>query len=287
MGIKIIADSSCDTTEDLRNRLDIDLVPLFLTVPGHEPITDEIGIDTDSLLHKIESQKEPARTACPPIQAFVDRMTLYEEMVVITLSRNLSGTYAAACAARDMVLEKFPSKKILVLDSESASAGETLTALYVDSLRKVGELFDSIAEKAAKFVSRFRTLFVLEDLRTLVKNGRMSKVKGIVASVLSIHPILGDNGHGEIALVHTVRGLGNALSRLVDTIRDMTSSLPGRSTPLVLSHCQCPDRARDIRDKILSTCPAISEVTVVPTSGLSSLYASRGGLVLAFDTGQD
>ena len=282
MSIQIIADSCCDTSPELQKQLGIDLVPLTIHVPESDPIVDIMGVNTDNLLQKIEASREPTHSSCPSPIDFMKRMEKYEESIVITLSKFLSGTYNIACVARDLVLENFPNKKITIVDSGTATAGETLIALYVDRLRRIGESFESISRKAQEYVQRSRTLLVLEDLRTIIKNGRMSKVKGIVASVLSLYPILGDDGQGEIMLVKTVRGFNNALNRMVDTVKELTDSNKKKSLPLVLSHCQCPERAQNLKKDLLERCPALSEVIIVPTSGLSSMYASRGGVVIAF-----
>lgn len=282
MSIKIIADSCCDTTPELREQLDIDLVPLHITIPGYSDIADTVDIDTDDLIVKMNSTKEPARTACPSVHDYASRMRKEEECIVITISKLLSGSYNAARLAREMVLKESPEKKIHIFDSQSAASGELLIAMFVNKLKKLGETYESIIERTESLIKKFRTLFVLEDLGNLVKNGRMSRVKGIVASVFSMHPVLGDNGMGEIESLHIVRGLNQAFTKLVSTVRDLTSSFAPKSTPLVVSHCHNSPRAEMLKEEFLEACPAISDVTIVPTSGLSTIYASKGGIVIAF-----
>lgn len=282
MSVKIIVDSCCDTTEELRQQLDLSIAPLVISIPGYKNIIDTVDNDTSLLLEKIASVKEPASTACPSVDSYVELMKAQDETIVVTLSSNLSGSYNSACAARDLVLEKHPNKKIHILDSLSASAGELLIVFFVDSLRKAGEGFSSIIAKAEAFIHGFRTMFVLEDLSTLVKNGRMSKVKGIVASVLGIRPICADNGAGEIVSLHAVRGLEQAFTKLIKVIGELTVTKPIRSLQMVLSHCHNPERADSLKTRILEKCPAIKEITVVPTSGLSTIYANKGGIVIAF-----
>ncbi len=282
MGLKIIADSCCDTTAALRDQLELDLVPLIIKIPGYGEILDEVGVDTGVLVEKMSQTKEPARTACPSIDDYANRMAQHDESVVITLSQHLSGSNNAAHVARNLVLQQHPEKKIHIFDSQSAAAGELLIAMFIDRLKKLGETFEDIVVKTEAFIKSFRTLFVLEDVGNLVKNGRMSKVKGIVASVLSIHPVLADNGEGEIQSMSIVRGLTQALAKLVSLIGSLTEAKPAQSTPLVLSHCHCEARALTVKEQILLRCPAISDIVVVPTSGLSTIYANKGGIIVAF-----
>lgn len=282
MEVRIIADSCCDTTPDIRQRYDLTLVPLVLSIPGYGDVLDTLDIDTAQLVERMAQSKEPVRTACPSIEAYAELMTQQEQCVVVTLSDKLSGSYNAARVARETVLARFPEKKIHIFDSQSAAAGELLIVMYIDTLRKQGKSFEDIVRKTEKYIKSLRTFFVLEDLGNMVKNGRMSKVKGIVASVLSMHPVLADNGVGEIVSLHVVRGLQNSLAKLVESVKDSVAHLKAKTIPLVLSQCLCPERAEAIRKQLLHECPALSEVTVVPTSGLSTVYANKGGIILAF-----
>lgn len=283
MDIKIIADSCCDTTPEIRQRYDIALAPLILSVPGYDDIVDTPDVDTALLVEKMQQSHEPVRTACPSIETYTQLMRPHDACVVVTLSAKLSGSYNAACVARNLMLEQHPEKKIHVFDSKSAAAGELLIVMFVDSLRAAGADFDEIVQQTEKYIKRIKTLFVLEDLSNMVKNGRMSKVKGIVASVLSIHPVLSDNGDGEVVSLHLVRGLQNSLNKLVESVKEAVQSAAAKTIPMVLSQCLCSDRAEKIKQQLLRECPSISEVTIVPTSGLSTVYANKGGVILAFN----
>ena len=129
---------------------------------------------------------------------------------------------------------------------------------------------------------KMSTLFVLESLDNLVKNGRISKAAGLVSTVLNLRPIMSDDGHGEIACLHKVRGTAQAMRKLVQVVAERTRDLAVRSRDLVLAHCVCPDRAGALRSELLEKCPALRDVVVVPTAGVSTVYASRGGVIIAF-----
>ncbi|MEG1269211.1 MAG: DegV family protein [Oscillospiraceae bacterium] len=282
MAIKIIADSCCDTTEELRKELDIDLVPLtIMPAPGVE-FLDDLNINIGSLLSEMAKTKEPTRTACPSVDEYARRMEAYDESVVITLSDKLSGSHNSARLAREMVLEKHPDKKIFVIDSKSASAGELLIALFVNKLNKENVSFENVVTRVNEYIGQMNTLFVLQDLSNMVKNGRVSKVKGIMASVMSLHPVLSDDGNGEVKNLKTVRGLQNALDQMVSCIVDLTKNLPPCSTVLTLTYCNCRGRAETLKLDMMAKCKAIKEIIMAPTAGISTVYASDGGVVIAF-----
>lgn len=281
MEIGIIVDSCCDTTATLRNTLRLHIASLKITLEDKQYIDDE-KLDTKQLIAAMKQSKNAPSTACPPPEEYAAMMRGMEACFVVTLSSHLSGSYNAACVARDMVLEDYPDKKIHICDSESAAAGETLIALKLRSMIDNGLPFDEICSKITAFIRTMATRFVLEDLGNLVKNGRISKVAGLMGSMLSLRPIMGDDGHGEIALVQKVRGTQNAMRRLVEIVAEMTAETAKASLTLVLSYCNCPDRAVELKREFLSKCTALAEVIMVPTGGLSTVYANDGGVVIAF-----
>ena len=181
-----------------------------------------------------------------------------------------------------MVLEETPDKKIYVFDSESAAAGETRLALLLRDMIDAGMEFDEIVEKANAFIAGMSTRFVLEDLGNLIKNGRISKAAGLVGTMLNLRPIMSDNGHGEILCLEKVRGTQNSMRRLVELVGEQTAHLAQGSLTMVLSYCNCVERAGDLKKEFLAKCAAVREVIMVPTGGLSTVYANDGGIVLAF-----
>ena len=269
MDIQIIVDSCCDLTPALRNLLRVSVASLKIDVGSIHYVDDE-RIDTKKLIADMKAYKNAAL------------MEKSEESFVVTLSGKLSGSYNAACVGREMVLERSPEKKIHIFDSESASAGETLIALMLRDRIDGRHSFEDIVAEMTAFIARMKTRFVLEDLSNLVKNGRISKVAGLLGGMLSLRPIMGDDGHGSIAAIEKVRGTQNAMRRLVELIAEGTREAAASSLTMVLSYCNCPERAMMLKKEFLEKCAALREVILVPTSGLSTVYAYDGGIVLAY-----
>ncbi|MEG0750523.1 MAG: DegV family protein [Oscillospiraceae bacterium] len=281
MSLAIIADSCCDTTPEIREKLGVILVPLTIE-SGPNSFIDDLSLDTDKLLASMDESKEATHSACPSVETYAEHMRNSDESIVVTLSSKLSGSYNSARLACELVKEETPQKKIAVFDSKSAASAELLIALFVDKLRSLGESFEAVVAKTDEYINSLHTLFVLENLSNMVKNGRMSKVKGIVASVLSIHPVLADDGSGEIRILHTVRGLNHSLDKLVSCVCEFAETHPANSRVLAISHCNCAERAEQIRDDIMAHSRAFSEAIIVPARGISTVYESAGGVVIAF-----
>ena len=126
-----------------------------------------------------------------------------------------------------------------------------------------------------------KTYFVLDDLSNLVKNGRISKMAGMMGTMLNIRPIMGENGKGEIIQLDKVRGTQNAMNRLTEIVAEHLKSMQHASKTMVISHCNCPERASQLKESLLKACPALKEIILVPTGGVSTVYANDGGIVLA------
>lgn len=281
MEIQIIADSCCDLTPALRRVLRVRTASLTIRVDDGEFIDDE-NLDIPALMAAMKQSANAPTTACPAPEAYAAMMTQAPMTFVVTLSSRLSGSYNAACVGRDMALEANPSLKICVLDSESASAGETRIVMLLRDLIDAGLAFEEIEQRARAFIAPMRTRFVLEDLSHLVKNGRISKMAGFMGTVLNLRPLMADNGHGEIVCLEKIRGTANAMKKLVEHVAAETADAARASIVLVLSYCNCAPRALELQKNLLASCAALKDVIMVPTGGISTVYADDGGVVLAF-----
>lgn len=280
--MKLIADSCCDYTPELKAETGLITVPLTITVDGKDYV-DDGTVEIVPFLEHIKSTASPSHSACPSPEAYAQAVLGQpEDCFIITLSSHLSGSHNAAVMGAEEALEADPSRKIHVFDSESATAGETYLMLMIHDLIKAGKAFEEIVVKVEEKIASMHTLFVLESLDNLAKNGRVNKAVAKIANVLNIRLLMSDDGHGEIKVVNKLRGHGNALKAMVETCHKHTETLVKGSQRLVLSYCNCVERAKQVRDMIREHCPAIGEIVLVPTTALSSLYAYDGGVVIAY-----
>lgn len=282
MKIQVIADSCCDVTPAMRTALHLKSAPLKVTVDGTKQYIDDGNVNIKQLVADMKASKKPIATAAPSPEDYASLMRDADAAVVVTLSHHLSGSYNGAMAAREIIREETPEKPVLVFDSKSASAGELRIVLYIESLIAAGATMDQLAEKVPLFINRMRTLFVLEDLSNLIKNGRIPKMAGMIGTVLMLRPIMGEDGDGQIVPIEKVRGTRKALERLVELVQQRTAEASAGSLLMTLSHCNCPQRAIDLKKQLLAHCPALGEIIVTPTGALSAGYANDGGVILAY-----
>lgn len=278
----ILADSCCDLSPELLKKTQARVAPLTITIDDTHYV-DDGTVDIPPYLAAMKASKNPIRSACPSPDLYAeDIKAADDDCFIITLSSKLSGSHNAAVLGVQLAEEDMPEKKVHVFDSESASAGETYLALMIHDLIAAGKSFEQIVETVEEKIRSMHTLFVLDSLDNLVKNGRISKTVALLANVLSIRLLMSDDGHGAIKNISKARGIKGALTQMVETCRKHTEGLAAASQRLVISYCNCPERARQVRDMIREKCPAIGEIVMTPTSALSSMYANDGGVVIAY-----
>ena len=278
----ILADSCCDLSPELLKKTQAKIAPLTITIDDTHYV-DDGTVDIPPYLAAMKASKNPVRSACPSPDLYAEDIRATEgDCFIVTLSAKLSGSHNAASLGVQLAQEDMPEKKVHVFDSESASAGETYIALMIHDLIAAGKSFEQIVELVEEKIRSMHTLFVLDSLDNLVKNGRISRTVALLANVLSIRLLMSDDGHGAIKNISKARGIKGALGQRVETCRKHTEGLAAASQRLVISYCNCPERARQVRDMIREKCPAIGEIILTPTSALSSMYANDGGIVIAY-----
>lgn len=278
----ILADSCCDLSPELLKKTQAKIAPLTITIDDTHYV-DDGTVDIPPYLAAMKASKNPVRSACPSPDLYAEDIRATEgDCFIVTLSAKLSGSHNAASLGVQLAQEDLPEKKVHVFDSESASAGETYIVLMIHDLIAAGKSFEQIVELVEEKIRSMHTLFVLDSLDNLVKNGRISKTVALLANVLSIRLLMSDDGHGAIKNISKARGIKGALTQMVETCRKQTEGLAAASQRLVLSYCNCPERAQQVKAMIREKCPAIGEIVMMPTSALSSMYANDGGIVIAY-----
>lgn len=276
MEYRIIIDSCGDLTPEMKADPHIVSVPLTLQV-GDEVIIDDETFDQLDFLKKVAACETCPKSACPSPDSFLKVCGGADRVYIVTLSAELSGSYNSALLAARMYEDENPGKRCHVFNSCSASVGETLIGMQIQELQNMNATFEEVVVGTEAYIEQQHTYFVLDNLETLRKNGRLSRIKAIVASALKIKPIMGSTPGGMITQLDQTRGSSKAL-KLMTSIA-MKDIRPGTIRRAAVSHCNCEARARLVADEIKKQL-AIPEVYVVPAAGVTSMYANDGGVVL-------
>ena len=277
MSYKIVVDSCCDLSAQMAQD------PCFVRVPltiraGRSTFVDDSGLDQGDLLWAMRQSQEAPATACPPPQAYLDAYQGADDVYVVTLSALLSGSHNSAEQARLILEEERPEANVHVFNSCSASSGEVLVALKIRELASAGLPFKKVVREVEQFIYQMQTLFVLESLENLRKNGRLTKLQAVVTSALRIKLLCGATPEGEICKLGQALTVKQALTKMVDR---MAADPAHQGRTLAICHCNCLERAFQVRDMVEAKC-RFAAVHILEAGGITTVYADDGGIVAAY-----
>ena len=274
---RVIVDSCCDLTQEMKDEMDIVSIPLTMIL-GDREFCDDETLDIDDFVDKVREFKGKPGSASPAPFLYEQAIDACDEAYVVTLSSKLSGSHSNAVLGNEDAIEG-GAQSACVFDSKTAAAGETLIAVKLYELIKAGFSKEQVIEKAHTFIDEMKTYFVLERFDNLQKNGRLSKVTGSLIQMLNVKLIMGADGNGEIALFEKCRGMKNMVQQMLSMIERSGRDMPDGN--LVISHCNNPGLAEQFKTLIQERFH-FKKVYVVPMGGLSSMYVDDKGIVLAF-----
>lgn len=278
MSFSVIVDSCCDLTQSMRNAGCFRIVPLTIHV-GESVFLDDESFKQSELLSAMQAYPEAPHTACPSPADYLDAFEAAEgDIYVVTLSALLSGSHNAAMQAKQIFLEDHPERNIHVFNSCSASAGEVLQALKIRELAAGGLPFEQVVAQTDQYIRNMNTLFVLENLENLRKNGRLTKVQAALTGALRIKLILGATPEGEICKRGQSLSVKQGLNKIVEM---MVADKAHHDKTLCIAHCNCRERAEFFRTLALKCCD-FRDVILCQTHGISTVYANDGGIVCAY-----
>ena len=278
MSYKIIVDSCGELPESLKKGGHFENVPLTLDIDGYLIVDDET-FDQADFLRRVAASPNCPKSSCPSPQRYMEAYTCDAENVyAVTLSAELSGSYNSAELGKKLYEEEHGPKNIHVFNSRSASIGQTLIGMKIEEYEQAGCSFEEVIEKVDAFIEEQHTYFVLESLEALRKNGRLSNLKAFVANALNIKPVMGSTPEGSICQKDQARGMNRALKRMADYVAEEVIN-PAEKI-VAITHCNCPERAQLMKEETAKRIQ-VKDFLILDTAGVSSLYASDGGVIVA------
>lgn len=276
---KVIADSSNEIDQAFLERYPVEIVPFKLYVDGIEYVDNE-NLNVDDFVNAMVNSTNLPKSACPSPNDFMAHFDGdADEIYVVTISANLSGTYNSAVLAKNIYESEHPGEKFIhIFDSLGAASSETLVTRMIHEVKKEVTDPKKVVEIVEKYIDETHVYFISESLDNLIKNGRISKWKGMIASTLKILPIMGADENGEIKLIEKVRTSNKAYLRLVEILQE--EILKNGKKFVAITHVGNYERASQIEEALRKT-PGVEELFNIKCAGLSSLYADHKGIIVA------
>ncbi len=273
MTVRIITDSLSDITSEVAQALGITIVPLTVMF-GRESFLDRVTITTDEFYHRLTHDTIWPTTTQPPPSSFLgvyNRLAeVTDEILVVTLSTKLSGTYQSAMNAKSLVTKKC---RIEVIDSQAVAMGLGLIVITAARAAQAGAKLDEVASLVRRTMPHSHFVVYFDTLKYLAKGGRIGKAQGLLGALLSVKPLLTVKD-GEMAPLTRVRSLASGMDYLHNFVTGFKNI-----EELAIEHTTTPDEADKLAERLNSHFPRerIFRATVSPVLGV---YGGPGAIAL-------
>jgi len=281
---RIYTEATSDMPESLVQELNVDIIPMEVDMGGKTYLYEPTGKElTPEKFYEMAVAGEKATTTQITQYRFEEifspALEAGEDILYIAFSSALSGTYNAACMAADVLREKYPERKLIVVDSLAASFGETVLAYYAAKQRDAGIPI----EETAKWVEDHRLnqchWFTVEDLMHLKRGGRVSAAAAAFGTVLQIKPVMHVDDEGRLVPVNKVRGRKASLKAIVKEMEQ--THLVGENEIVIVGHSASEEDALYVK-KLIEESIGYKDVIVGQIGPVIGAHSGKGTMAVFY-----
>ena len=273
---RIVADSAADLFS--LNQVAFSAAPLKVITDVRE-YRDTETLDVEDMVQQLKVYKGKSTSSCPNPEEWLAAFGDAEQVLGVTLTSGISGSYNAAQAAKNLYEAQYPNRRVFLVDSLSAGPGETILVEKLEELILSGLDYEQICKEIVAYQKKTGLLFILQSLTNFANNGRVSVSTAKLAGLLGICVVGKASEEGTLQPTHKCRGLKKSIDTLVEQLQE-SGFQNGR---VRIAHCFNESGAIELKERILQTFPD-SDIRIYPTGGLCSFYAEEGGLLVGYDT---
>ena len=214
---KIISDAACDFTEVEAAQHEVELVPFYVSF-DNEFLKIGTDITTQEFFTRLQNDKGVFPTTSQPnpgdyVEVYTPHLEAGNDLIVLTISSKLSGSYNSARIAADLMQEEFPERNIVVMDSTTGSIAQGLILRELVAMRDAGLTLEKAAEIGEKVRDSSKIYVTLDTLEYVKRGGRMGSTTAMIGGLLALRPIL-HVVDGTLAQLESIRGKKNVLRLL-------------------------------------------------------------------------
>lgn len=272
---KIVTDSSADM--DTFEGVDFASAPLKIITANKEYIDDE-NLNVEEMVNDLRTYKGKSSTSCPNTEDWIEAFGDAERIFCITITATLSGSYNSACLAKQMYEEKFPNRKVCVINSLSTGPEMKLIIEKIQELITDEKTFEEICELIKEYMKDTGLFFMLESLTNLANNGRVNPIVAKIAGFLGIRVVGKASDKGDLQQLNKCKGERKALDAIVSHLKNLGSKLK----KIRIAHCLNESAALSLKERILKEFEKVN-IQIYKCKGLCSFYAERGGLLIGYE----
>jgi DegV family protein with EDD domain len=253
-------------------------VPLTLRTETEE-FRDDARLDVDAMVSTLRATKGRSYSACPNVADWEKAFGESGDVLAFTITSSLSGSYGAACVAKQGCEERDPSRRIRVVDTLSAGPETMLLLEKAASAQRGGASFDEVYRVVEELQRHTHLLFSLESMHNLAQNGRVSKLAATAAGVLGIRAVGQASAEGTLEMLGKCRGERKTQEFLLQEME----RLGYKGGSVRIGHCGNAAFSLELYTELRRRFPN-ADVRRYPLRGLCSYYAERGGIMMGFET---
>ena len=274
---KIVADSSSDVLAV--TAIPYACAPLKIITADKEFI-DDSNLDVEEMVSFLSGYKGRSSTSCPNPEDWLAAFGEAKHVFCVTITGTLSGSYNAALAAKSLYEEQHPDRRVFVLNTLTAGPEIKLIIDKLTGYVTDGRDFDAVCEQITGYCQNTGLLFMLESMKNLANNGRVSPLVAKAAGLLGIRVVGKASDKGDLQQLDKCRGQEKALRSILYDLHELGYT-GGR---VAIAHCFNELAAGRLADMIRQTF-ADANIVIYPCRGLCSFYAEKGGLLVGFEKG--
>lgn len=281
----IFVDSAANLTDEMIKENNIGVVSYICSVNGVDMECYEDGVPFVETAKKFyNAMREGAETkttlvnAAKIMEAVTPSLEAGKDVLFITISAGISGTYNQAVTAAEALKEKFPERKMLVADSFNAALGEGLCALYAARLGDMGESVDACKQWIDNNKMNLHGIFTVDSLKYLKRGGRISALVAVAGTILNIKPVLHGDENGHLSVLCNERGRKKSIAKLVELFRD--NVIDPENQIVAISHADCEAEALELAEKVKAL--GAKEIVMNYYDICTGAHAGPGTLALFF-----
>ena len=251
-------------------------VPLKIITEAAEYV-DDASLDVAAMVEDLRTVKGKTGTSCPNVGEWLDAFEGADEVFAVTISKNLSGSFASATQAKEEYESTHPGAKVYIIDSLSAGPELRIFAEFVLRGFEENKTFEEIVEGVQAYHSNTETIFCLQSMTNLARNGRVSPAVAKICNVLGIRVVGIASDVGTLQPTRKPRGEKKAMEAIYEQMLEKGY----KGSEVCIAHCLYPQGAQLLADLIHKHYPETS-VRTEPCTGLCSFYAEMGGLIVGY-----
>ena len=274
MQFRIVTDSS----SNVLTLADSNYASVPLKILAGKEYVDAPGLDVAGMVADLRQYKGKSGSSCPNVGEWLDAFGDASYIFGITITKHLSGSYNAAQQAANLYMQEHPQRKVFIIDSLATGPAMMMIADKIRVCEAAGMDFDATREAVLDYANHTHTLFCLESMMNLARNGRTTIAVAKLAGLLGIR-VVGEAQGGQITPVHKPRGAKNATQTMFDVIKQHGFR---DGNLLRIAHCNAPENAEALRDLVMAEFPN-TRFIMEPTTALCSYYAEEGGIIVGYE----